>query len=216
MATWIAHLRIAENILNRGFKFDKAAFVVGNIGPDAGMPNEDWSEFTPPPGVTHWKKDKEIMAEDFWNRYLQDGKVRDNTDVYSFYMGYYVHLITDIEWSRAMEEKKKDPRYYEGLLKDPKFIWIIKKDWYGLDFLYLDKHPDCIFHTCFKHIKEVPDYLDYFPPRAFEEKVRYIRDYYLGVNEETRENFIYLTEEEMDRFVNDATETIINMISERI
>jgi hypothetical protein len=90
VATWIAHLRIAENILNRGFKFDKVPFVVGNVGPDAGMPNEDWSEFTPPPGVTHWKKDKDIMAEDFWNRYLQDGKVRENTDIYSFYMGYYI------------------------------------------------------------------------------------------------------------------------------
>lgn len=25
MATWIAYLRIAENILNEGFKFDKAS-----------------------------------------------------------------------------------------------------------------------------------------------------------------------------------------------
>jgi hypothetical protein len=41
MATWIAHLRVAENILNEGLKFDKIPFVVGNIGPDAGMPNEE-------------------------------------------------------------------------------------------------------------------------------------------------------------------------------
>jgi len=45
MATWIAHLRIAENILNKGYNFEPKAFVVGNIGPDSGVPNEDWSSW---------------------------------------------------------------------------------------------------------------------------------------------------------------------------
>jgi hypothetical protein len=62
----------------------------------------------------------------------------------------------------------------------------------------------------------VPDYLDYFPPRSFEMKVKYISDYYLGINEETKDNFIYLTEEEMDRFVDNSAETIIDRISERV
>ena len=30
MATWIAHLRVAENILNEGFKFDKIPVVLEN------------------------------------------------------------------------------------------------------------------------------------------------------------------------------------------
>ncbi|WP_159436050.1 hypothetical protein [Anaerosalibacter sp. Marseille-P3206] len=34
MATWIAHLRIAENILNMGYGFQPIPFIVGNIGPD--------------------------------------------------------------------------------------------------------------------------------------------------------------------------------------
>lgn len=46
MATWIAHLRIAENILRNGRGLDKTAFVSGNIAPDAGVPNEDWSIFS--------------------------------------------------------------------------------------------------------------------------------------------------------------------------
>jgi len=35
MATWIAHLRIAENFMNNG-KFDSLDFLVGNIAPDSG------------------------------------------------------------------------------------------------------------------------------------------------------------------------------------
>lgn len=213
MATWIAHLRVAENILNNGFRFDKETFVVGNIGPDAGMPNEDWSMFSPPAEVTHWKVGKAIEHERFWNKCIKNLNPKEDFGKYSFLMGYYIHLLTDNEWSKLLQYKKGDPLYYEGLNKDENFIWIIKKDWYGLDFKYLNENPNCIFHTCFKHIKSVPDYLDYFPSRAFEFKVRYIKDYYLGENKETKENFIYLSKEEMDGFVDSASVYIIDKLS---
>jgi len=48
LATWIAHLRIAERILSKNGCLHKNAFVVGNIASDAGVPNEDWSMFNPP------------------------------------------------------------------------------------------------------------------------------------------------------------------------
>lgn len=213
MATWIAHLRIAENILNQGFKFEKVPFVAGNIGPDAGMPNEDWSRFSPPTEVTHWKVDKKIMPERFMDKYLKNINSGDDFDRYSFLMGYYIHLLSDREWDELLNYKKDDPLYYEGLNKDKNFIWTIKKDWYGLDFKYLHENPGCIFHTCFKYIGNVPDYLDYFPLKAFEVKVEYIKNYYLGKNEETKDNFIYLNEEEMDMFVNKASENIIDKLT---
>lgn len=216
MATWIAHLRIAENILNAGFKFDKIPFVLGNIGPDAGMPNEDWSEFSPPTEVTHWKSGNTIESERFWDKYLNDLNIEDDFDRYSFLMGYYIHLLTDNEWGEILQYKKDNPLYYEGLNRDKNFIWTIKKDWYGLDFKYLKDNPCCIFHTCFKHIKNVPDYLDYFPVKAFEIKTQYIRDYYLGENEVTKDNFIYLTEEEMDRFVDKASSNIIHKLTFKV
>lgn len=66
MATWIAHLRIAENILKKGYGFEPKAFAVGNIGPDSGVPNEDWSNFDPPKKITHWMgEDKKINAQGF-------------------------------------------------------------------------------------------------------------------------------------------------------
>lgn len=69
-----------------------------------------------------------------------------------------------------------------------------------------------ILNKGFKHIKYVPDYLDYFPPKAFEVKVGYIKDYYIGNNEETKDNFIYLNEKEMDMFVNKASANIMDKL----
>lgn len=217
MATWIAHLRIAENILNKGYKFEPKAFIVGNIGPDSGVPNEDWSNFNPPKKITHWLgEDKKINAKGFWDKYLNNKDAESYDELFSFKIGYFVHLLTDIEWSKLFNDKKNEIIHKEGFEKDQNFIWIIKKDWYGLDYIYLEKHPSCIFNTLFRNISNVPDYLDYFPHGAFEKQVKYINEYYLGENNETKDNFIYLTEEEMDNFICSTTKTIDELLNELI
>lgn len=215
MATWIAHLRVAENILNMGYDFKPISFIVGNIGPDSGVPNEDCSNFNPPKSITHWMDDeRNINAKGFYDKYLDDEKIKEDVDRYSFLKGYYVHLLTDIEWQKLFRRKKMEPLYRDELFKDSNFIWTIKKDWYGLDYLYLDKHKDCVFHTLFKKIKYVPDYLDYFPKGAFERQVKYIVEFYLGENNQTKENFMYLTEKEMDRFVENTIKVILMKLNE--
>ena len=216
MATWIAHLRIAENILNKGYNFEPKSFVVGNIGPDSGVPNEDWSNFNPPKKITHWEGiDKKINAQDFWDKYLNNNKAREESnELISFKIGYFVHLLTDIEWSKLFDEKKKEVLYKKGLENDRSFIWTIKKDWYGLDYIYLENHPSCIFNMIFRDISNVPDYLDYFPHGAFERQVKYITEFYLGENNETKDNFVYLREEEMDNFIDSTTKIIDELLSE--
>lgn len=217
MATWIAHLRVGKNILKRDFNLDVTPFLIGNIGPDSGVPNEDWSSFDPPKKITHWMdENKNFDAEGFWNKYLNSEEVKEDKERYSFLLGYYVHLLTDIQWSKLYKKKKEFPLYSEGLENDPNFIWTIKKDWYGLDYLYLSKNPQSMFYTVFKNVRQVPDYLDYFPKGAFELQVKYITQFYLGENEETKENFIYLTEEEMDKFIEEATEEIASILKEKL
>jgi hypothetical protein len=187
---------------------------VGNIGPDSGVPNKDWSNFAPPKIITHWEgEDKKINAQGFWDKYINNA-ANESYESFSFKIGYYVHLLTDIEWSNFYDQKKNEVIYKEGLDKNPDFIWTIKHDWFGLDFLYLEKHPHCIFHTLFKNINKVPDYLDYFPQGAFIRQVKYITGFYLGENNETKENFTFLTEEEMDKFIDSATFKIDTHIKE--
>lgn len=217
MATWIAHLRVGEKILKRDFNLEVTPFLIGNIGPDSGVPNEDWSSFNPPKKITHWMdEDKNFDAEGFWNKYLSNLEVKEDKERYSFLLGYYVHLLTDIQWSKLYSKKKELPLYKNGLEKDSYFIWTIKKDWYGLDYLYLSKNPQSMFFTVFKNVRQVPDYLDYFPKGAFVLQVKYITQFYLGENEETKENFIYLTEQEMDNFIEETTEEIASILKEKL
>ncbi|WIV11531.1 hypothetical protein [Proteiniborus sp. MB09-C3] len=208
MATWIAHLRVAENILKK-YKFEVEPFLVGNIGPDSGVPNEDWSQFDPPKKITHWKDEEgKINADAFYEEYIRDDKLSDNRERNSFLIGYYFHLIADIEWDKIVKRLKENLIYKERLENDPSFIWTVKEDWYGLDFKYLNENLESVFFKKFIHIQDVPDYLDYFPKGAIEKQTKYIRDYYLNEKPDFNREFEYLTKEEMDNYVVSTTKII--------
>lgn len=55
MASWMVHLRIADELLKHIDSVDETAFVMGNIAPDSGVPSEDWKEYHPPKSVSHFK-----------------------------------------------------------------------------------------------------------------------------------------------------------------
>ncbi|MCM1989348.1 hypothetical protein [Oceanirhabdus seepicola] len=82
------------------------------------------------------------------------------------------------------------------------FVHKVKKDWYGIDYKYLKENEKCIFNRVYKHIKEIPDYLDYFPKGALIKQKENIVDYYSEKNEsEFSKEFKYLTEDMMERFI---------------
>ena len=60
MATWMVHFRIAENLLKMGLLTSEKEFVVGNIGPDCGLPDEVTGEFYPAKQVTHFIEDHKM------------------------------------------------------------------------------------------------------------------------------------------------------------
>ena len=207
MATWIAHMRIAEHFMRKNGPLNNPAFLVGNIGPDCGVPNEDWSAFTPDGNMTHWKTgdDKStIDAEGFKRIHLQSGDEK-----YPFYLGYYFHLLTDIEWGKLYERKRCDPLYAEGLKADKSFIWTIKKDWYGQDHVYLQEHKNSVFYTMFAKIGEFPNiYFDFYPANAFTRQIKYITNFYLTAEEDPNREFPFLSKEEMDAFTAEAIKSI--------
>lgn len=114
MATWIVHLRVAENIL-KTFDFIVNEFLVGNIGPDSGVPSEDYSSFNPPKLLTHWlqsekenidKNGSKIGAYQFKEEYLS-GNYKTKKE-FSFLVGYYTHLLTDIRWIKLAKIKNSE------------------------------------------------------------------------------------------------------------
>lgn len=211
MATWIAHMRIAEYFMQNNSLLNNEMFLVGNIGPDCGVPNEDWSHFTPDTSITHWKtgeKKTTIDADGFKQSYLQS-----KDEKYPFYLGYYFHLVTDIEWAKLFERKKQEPLYADGLNADSKFIWTIKKDWYGQDHVYLQEHKESIFFTEFSKIDEFPNvYFDFYPDNAFTRQIKYITNFYLQANENPNRLFPFLSKSEMDDFVRNTINVLVNTL----
>ena len=104
MASWMVHLRIADELLKHLNKIDETAFVMGNIAPDSGVPNADWTEFHPPKELSHFKTYTDIEGTSvFREQYFDDDKItKYNLREYSFFLGYYVHLLTDIRWKNSV------------------------------------------------------------------------------------------------------------------
>ena len=79
MATWIVHLRIADRLLDCLEGIAQTQFVVGNIAPDSGLPNADWTAYTPDSRVSHFRinrdgEPKEIDVRAFLDRYFSEGQ----------------------------------------------------------------------------------------------------------------------------------------------
>ena len=188
MATWIAHLRIAENLLDHIPDLDPGQFAIGNIAPDAGIPDEKWEKFNPPPEVTHFKRNqsvhKDIADLDFYRGYLADISPGDS-GCYSFRLGYFFHLITDNLWTLDVG-KPTTERYAEQFAADKLFIWEVKRDWYGLDHIYVREHPDSLYWRVFLEAQPDSTELDFFPPEALHRQLHHIKSFYQRDDEEIK------------------------------
>ncbi|MBN2086390.1 MAG: zinc dependent phospholipase C family protein [Anaerolineales bacterium] len=213
MATWIAHLRIAENLLERIPGLLPAPFAVGSIAPDSGIPDEKWEKFTPPGDVTHFKApDGCVHPMDdlgFFREHLS--RPERDKEKFSFLWGYFCHLVTDNLW-RLRILRPTIERYKARFDADPNFIWEVKKDWYGLDFVYVRNHPEALFWRVFLNCKYPVNYLDILLPEGVRQRIDYIKTYYRRTDAETDEIFsrerVYLAGARMDRFVKEAAEVL--------
>ena len=209
MASWMAHLRVADKLLDDIGDLSQKHFIVGNIAPDSGEPvNDDWSVFTPSVDISHWKLDgvpRSGRAGKFKEKYLAEVS---HTDATAFYLGYYTHLLTDYIWSRDIYLPQKE-QYAKEFEQDPGFIWQIKRDMYDLDHLYYREHPDFRAFAIYAAVSAFPNtYLDYFTETAFEKKIEYITNFYKNFDGDLDREYPYFTKADMDRFVETAANEI--------
>lgn len=216
MATWISHLRVAEYFRSK-LDIEEIPFIVGNIGPDCGEPNEDWSDFNPPGEITHWlqgETKESINSEAFFEVYLKDCESLSKKH-YSFYMGYYLHLLTDTAFVQYVWMVKKQ-QYKKELEADTGFAWQMKKDWYDLDHLYLKKNPDFYVFKVFEQIEDFPnDYLDYYSDTAMIRQIKNITTFYQKGGEQVERVYIYLTEQEMEEAIQKINQSIEQTLREK-
>ena len=216
------HLRVADQLLQRLPGLDDTCFVMGNIAPDSGVPDADGVSFHPPKRVSHYqeKRDGKTVFEiqRFTDRFLTpDRCLRYTLKELSFYAGYWAHLLTDVLWIRDVL-RPAIRRFPQDYARDKLgFIICCKRDWYDLDFLYLQQHPDfAAFRICEENAAGFRnDYLDYFSPTAFDERRQFICGFYRSPHGKLERDYPYLTKEEADAFVARATDAIEAQFRER-
>lgn len=221
MASWIVHLRIADKLLDKISNLSPTAFVVGNIAPDSGVPNKDWSAFTPSGDISHFKTtDNEGFKDIHINEYVEKFFTDEQRKKYSskensFYLGYLVHLLTDMMWSKSIVRPSKDKFKHLHDKDRNEWIWTLKKDWYDLDFLYIKKNPNFRAFSIYKNALDFHNnYMDFFSEDAFENKRKYILNFYSEERENLDREYLYLSETEMDIFVNKSSKEIYHIIEE--
>lgn len=234
MATWITHMIIVDNLFKKGINLDEKGFTVGNIAPDCNVENEDWSEFAPPREVTHWMNGKSKLTADyesFFAKYIKD-KEFDSNEHISFLLGYYSHLVTDVEFQKFVRDDKRVKNIFsrvkinENLYKEirgySEDFDTLKRvfgkhnifyDIYVQEFNYLKDNPDSKYNTVLKRITDFPDYLDYLPKGAITRKINIAKDY-LDVKQQ-RDEFIFFSEHEFKEFVEETSSLIYELINDK-
>jgi hypothetical protein len=211
VATWVVHLRIADYFLGKLDNVNPSEFVVGSVAPDCGYGKKDSiGEFTPPPKTTHWTSTgnkKDCRYKEFYEIYLKN-KVHDKA--YWFYLGYYIHLQTDIMWSSLIYMPTRT-KYAAEYAKNPEFLKQIKVDWNDLDHKYIRDNPNFRAFEILENIKSVNDYLPYYEKNQLTVQIKSIVTYYkINMNKSNLDReYIYLTEKEIDEFIECAKDVII-------
>lgn len=208
MATWIAHMRIAEHFMNIDGQLNNVDFLVGNIAPDCGVPKDGGGGYVPDRSITHWNinNGKGRDSEGFRKKYVKRG-----SGDFSFYLGYYFHLLTDSAWKYS---PLKGIKIVDSIMElDEGLTWEeIKRDWYGQDCLFLRDNPGFIFFTAFQHIKDYPNrFFDFFPRDAFSWQIKNIIKFYAADDGDTVRGFSYLSKSDMDSFVNSTIFSLENI-----
>jgi hypothetical protein len=215
MGTWISHLRVAEKLLIHFPELDKITFTFGNLSPDSGIPNADWTEFDPPKEVTHFlsKGQEEHAIHDlvYYQKYLADVEPENDIKLYSFRLGYFFHLICDIMWAKRVWGATQQ-QFKELFVDNPKkAVNLVKGDWYGLDQLYVRAHPEHIFWRVIMANPNPPSYLPFVKAEALHQQYDYIRKFY---SEQEDKWFLsipyhYLNETTMTRIVDESIEAVL-------
>lgn len=215
MGTWISHLRIAEKLIGHFPELDRVTFAFGNLSPDSGIPNEDWTRFDPPKEVTHFlrKGEGEHAIHDllYYEQYVANIKPEEDIKLYSFRIGYFFHLICDIMWARRIGAATRH-QFKELFEKDQKrAVSTVKDDWYGLDQLYVREHPEHIFWRVVMANPNPPSYLPFVKDQALHQQYDHIRKFY---SEQEDQWFLsipyyYLNETTMTRIVGESVEAIL-------
>lgn len=141
MATWMIHFRIADYFINKYDGLNNNHFIVGNIGPDCSIVDKHTGKFEPTFNVTHFTetgRKLDMNIDGFYNQFLLDKSL--DKDPYSFYLGYYIHLLTDLFWTKLIWLPTKEKHIGDKSVNE--FMSIVREDWIAHDHIFHRNNPD--------------------------------------------------------------------------
>ncbi len=211
MATWLTHLRVADVLIDR-LDVNAENFIAGNIAPDCGLPDgRGYYSYIPDKTVSHFSDtfDSPIQYDRFWQEH---GANESDPERLSFFLGYYSHLVTDVYWLETVYAEEK-VNFSELYNRDViAFRYAVRADWHGLDLLFLRCSQAFRSWKIFCGLKGFENsFLPFFKQNSFAVRFKDIIDYYNCPAEDSRE-FIYLTQQRLDRFVESAASLVLDKI----
>lgn len=221
MAYWITHLRIADAVLNKlNLMVDIEKYFIGCIAADSGIIIYDERGkqvgYNPPRFVSHWTDDipdwdRTIHYQRFYDSYVKN---ETNFDKKSFFLGYFIHLITDAIWIelilRPVIESCKTPEEYTIKARSQ-----VRADWFDTELIFLLKNPEFEPLKLLKTIKNFNNiYLDYFPSTAIQNSIEEIVEIYNDFSVDANRVFPYFSYEKYEHMNIVITQLIVmNLLS---
>jgi hypothetical protein len=223
----VADALLRAGLLDGASENTAAAFALGNVAPDSGVPTPD-GKYLPDKNTSHFMRrfegvpagqnpercDPFLLAREW----IQPALERKDLAAVAFYLGYLSHLVTDNAWVRDFIYPAKvrfsHLRLTNGVETPEgvaRFYAFLKKDWYDMDFLYLRRHPDLPAYRMFLNTPRFDnDFLPFFPADAFEVKRGEIEAFYRKGVSDVAEREVYVSEKEAEGFIGRVAEEVLD------
>ena len=214
MASWMIHLRIAQALSDKRKDLPLIPLIMGNLAPDSGVPTDDGHGFIPDKHISHFsftddRGKMHIHPEKFEAQYLSAPP--QDMVAYSFYIGYYTHLVTDRQWIEEIYPLgiASFPALYQGDKKI--FAATIKADWYDMDFKFLKAHPDFPAWAIYQNAPPFKNqFLDFFSEDAIESRKSVIMEFYQRGIKAYAERKNHLTDDDLSAFVDKTVSLVLD------
>ncbi len=211
MPSWCIHFRVADWFLDRIPNLNKKYFLIGNIAPDCGVPVKNG--YNPPTKTTHFSTNISLKSDcDYnyiFNEFIKNEKDKNKK---SFYIGYFVHLMTDcqnaIYTTFPIEEK------YGLIANNKRLSRRIKQEWHNIDFEFLSTNisPSFELFKTFDGFNE--SYPEWYKNGEISWQMKNIAAFYKDQKPKTI-NYKFTTPEDMNKFTSEVPEIIYNELISR-
>jgi hypothetical protein len=220
MANWLTHLRIAEKVKEKlNLSVDNEKYIIGSIAADSGAVLYDEfgkRKFNPPREISHWTDGMPVRRMVFHYERFYDAYVKNEIDFSkkSFYLGYYIHLITDAIWMELVarpvfERFETHEEYTEKASKQ------YRADLFDVDLIFLMNNREFKPLELLKTIRNFNNiYLDYFPANAIQVKIEEVIKTYQDFRVDPDREFPICTYEQYEKMVKLTVNLIVmNLLS---